>query len=337
MTPIQTGLLAYGMSGRIFHAPFLEAHPAFTLRAVAERSRKQMQQTYPHTISYDSVADLLRDPTIELVVVNTPNDTHFDLACEALRAGKHVLVEKPVGTSAADIDALFALGREMNRQVFGYQNRRWDSDFMAVRQVVESGQLGELIEAHFRYDRYKTAIHTKVFKEEPTTPGSGLHFDLGPHLLDQAISLFGAPTEYRKTMSSFRPNSRVTDYFQLHLSYPSGLNVYLTSSLLVADPGPAFVLHGTQGSFRKARTDVQEAQLDQGITPLDSAYGMEPADGAGTLTVVSETGEKTVTPVVSERGAYMGLFEAVYQSLRFGQPYPIWEADLRTQLEILAS
>ncbi|WP_022825939.1 Gfo/Idh/MocA family protein [Hymenobacter norwichensis] len=337
MTPIQTGLLAYGMSGRIFHAPFLEAHPAFTLRAVVERSRKQMQQTYPHTISYDSVADLLRDPTIELVVVNTPNGTHFELACEALRAGKHVLIEKPVGTSAADIDALFALSREMNRQVFGYQNRRWDSDFMAVRQVVESGQLGELIEAHFRYDRYKTAIHTKVFKEEPTTPGSGLHFDLGPHLLDQAISLFGPPAEFRKTMGSFRPNSRVTDYFQLHLSYPSGLNVYLTSSLLVADPGPAFVVHGTRGSLRKARTDVQEAQLDQGLTPLDATYGVEPADAVGTLTLVSETGEKTAQPIETLRGNYMGLFEAVHQSIRHGQPYPIREEDLHTQLEILAS
>jgi scyllo-inositol 2-dehydrogenase (NADP+) len=337
MTSIQTGLLAYGMSGRIFHAPFLEAHPAFTLRAVVERSRKQMQQTYPHTISYDSVADLLRDPTIELVVVNTPNDTHFDLACEALRAGKHVLIEKPVGTTAADIEALFALGREMNRQVFGYQNRRWDSDFLAVQQVVESNQLGQLIEAHFRFDRYKMAIHTKVFKEEPTTPGSGLHFDLGPHILDQAISLFGAPSEFRRTLGSFRPHSRVTDYMQLHLLYPSGLNVYLTSSLLVADPGPAFVLHGTRGSLRKGRTDVQEAQLDQGLTPLDASYGIEAPDSVGTLTLVNETGEKTVEPIEPLRGNYMGLFEAVYQSLRHEQPYPIREEELRTQLEILAS
>jgi scyllo-inositol 2-dehydrogenase (NADP+) len=336
MTPIQTGLLAYGMSGRIFHAPFLEAHPAFTLRAVVERSRKQLQDTYPHVVSYDSVADLLRDPAIELVVVNTPNGTHFELASEALRAGKHVLIEKPVGTTAAEIDALFALGREMNRQVFGYQNRRWDSDFLAVRQVVESGQLGQLIEVHFRFDRYKMAIHTKVFKEEPTTPGSGLHFDLGPHLLDQAISLFGTPASFRKTLGSFRPHSRVADYFQLHLTYPSGLNVYITSSLLVADPGPAFVLHGTQGSLRKARTDVQEAQLDGGMSPLDAAYGVEPPEAVGTLTVVSETGEKTATPVPSLRGDYMGLFEAVYQALRHGQPYPITEQQLRIQLDILA-
>ncbi|HEX8426638.1 Gfo/Idh/MocA family protein [Hymenobacter sp.] len=335
--PIQTGLLAYGMSGRIFHAPFIEAHPGFVLRAVVERSRKQMQATYPHVISYDSVPDLLHDPAIELVVVNTPNDSHFSLATEALQAGKHVLVEKPVGTSAADIDALYALGRQMNRQVFGYQNRRWDSDFMAVRQVVESGQLGQLIEAHIRFDRYKTAIHTKVFKEEPTTPGSGLHFDLGPHILDQAISLFGRPTEFRKTFGSFRPNSRVTDYFQLHLLYPNGLNVYLTTSLLVADPGPAFVLHGTRGSLRKGRTDVQETQLDSGLSPLDDQYGLEPADAAGTLTLVNETGEKTVSAIEPLRGDYMGLFEAVHQSVRHGQPYPIREEQLRAQLEILAS
>ena len=325
------------MSGRIFHAPFLAAHPGFALRAVAERSRKQMQETYPHVISYDSVSDLLHDPTIELVVVNTPNDSHFSLAVEALRAGKHVLIEKPVGTSAANIDALYALGREMDRHVFGYQNRRWDSDFTAVRQVVESGQLGQLIEAHFRYDRYKVAIHTKVFKEEPTTPGAGLNYDLGPHILDQAISLFGAPSEFRRTFGSFRPNSRVTDYFQVHLLYPDGLNVYLTTSLLVADPGPAYVLHGTRGSLRKGRTDVQETQLDGGLSPLNDTYGVEPPEAAGTLTIMSETGEKTVTPIAPLRGDYMGLFEAVYQSIRFNQPYPIREEDLRMQLQILES
>ncbi|UOQ65067.1 Gfo/Idh/MocA family protein [Hymenobacter volaticus] len=335
--PIQTGLLAYGMSGRIFHAPFLAAYAGFELRAVVERSRKQMQATYPHVISYDSVPDLLNDPAIELVVVNTPNDSHFSLAMDALRAGKHVLIEKPVGTSAADIDALYALGREMNRHVFGYQNRRWDSDFMAVRQVVESGQLGQLIEVHIRFDRYKAAIHTKVFKEEPTTPGAGLNYDLGPHILDQALSLFGPPSEFRRTFGSFRPNSRVTDYFQVHLLYPNGLNVYLTTSLLVADPGPAYVLHGTRGSLRKGRTDVQETQLDGGLSPLDDAYGVEPLEAVGTLTTMSETGEKTVTPMAPLRGDYMGLFEAVYQAIRFNQPYPIREEDLRMQLQILES
>ncbi|WP_375434182.1 Gfo/Idh/MocA family oxidoreductase [uncultured Hymenobacter sp.] len=335
--PIQTGLLAYGMSGRIFHAPFLAAHPGFALRAVVERSRKQMQATYPGVISYDSVPDLLHDPAIELVVVNTPNNSHVSLAMDALRAGKHVLIEKPVGTSTADIDALYALAREMNRHVFGYQNRRWDSDFMAVRQVVESGQLGQLIEAHFRYDRYKEAIHTKVFKEEPTTPGAGLHYDLGPHILDQALSLFGRPSEFRRTFGSFRPNSRVTDYFQLHLLYPTGLNVYLTTSLLVADPGPAYVLHGTRGSLRKGRTDVQESQLDGGLSPLDDTYGIEPAEATGTLTLMSEGGEKLATNLEPLRGNYMGLFEAMYQTIRAGQSYPIREEDLRAQLEILES
>ncbi|MBC8084257.1 MAG: Gfo/Idh/MocA family oxidoreductase [Hymenobacter sp.] len=333
--PIQTGLLAYGMSGRIFHAPFLAAHPGFALRAGVERSRKQLQGAYPASVSYDSVAELLRDPALELIVVNTPNDTHYELAREALWAGKHVLIEKPVGTAVAQLNALYALARETDRQVFGYQNRRWDSDFLAVRQVLDGGQLGQLTEAHFRYDRYKPAIHTKRFKEEPATPGSGLLHDLGPHLLDQALSLFGRPVEVRKTLGSFRPGSQVDDYFQLHLSYPGGLNVYLTSSLLVADPGPAFVLHGTRGSFRQARTDVQEAQLDRGLSPLDAAYGQPPAEAAGTLTEMSETGEKTVTAVGPPRGDYMSLFEAVYQALRRGQPYPVREEELRWQLEVL--
>ncbi|TGD79916.1 Gfo/Idh/MocA family oxidoreductase [Hymenobacter wooponensis] len=334
-SPIQAGLLAYGMSGRIFHAPFLAAHPGFQLRAVAERSRKLAAADYPDIISYDSVDELLQDSELDLIVVNTPNYSHFDLAKQALAAGKHVLIEKPVGTTAAQISELFALARERNLQVFGYQNRRWDSDFQAVREVVESGQLGQLIEAHLHFDRYKPAIHTKVFKEEPTTPGAGLSFDLGPHVLDQALSLFGQPAKVERTLGSYRPHSQVNDYFHYHLSYPSGLHVFVSGSLLVADPGPAYVLHGTQGSFRQHRTDVQEAQLDQKLPLSDAAYGQDAPGTGGVLTVVKPDGEKSSTTVTTPRGNYMGLFEAMYQSLTNGAPFPVREEELFWQLQII--
>lgn len=332
--PIQTGLLAYGMSGKLFHAPFLAAHPGFAFRAVVERHQKQAQQDYPDLLSYDSVEALLQDPEIELIVVNTPSNTHFDLARQALEAGKHVLIEKPLVTSVAELRALEELAQRQNRQVLAYQNRRWDSDFLSVRQVIESGQLGQLIEVHFRFDRYKMALNTKKFKEEPV-PGSGLLYDLGPHLIDQAISLFGQPLHCHKTTGIFRTDSQVTDYFSLHLQYPKGLQVYLTSSLLVAQPQASFVLHGTQGSFSKARTDVQEAQLLQKIAPQAAGYGQEAPGQEGTLTLVATDGQVSTQAYPAPKGDYTHLFEAVYQTLRHAVPYPIRLEQIRWQLELL--
>jgi len=339
-TPIRTALLAYGMSGRLFQAPFLAAHPGFELWAVAERTEPRMHRDYPGIRSYPSVADLLDDLTIELVVVNTPSNTHFELASQALRAGKHVLLEKPVATSVAQLQELLALARQQGRHLLAYQNRRWDSDFGGVRRVVASGQLGQLIEAHLRFDRYKPALNAKKFKEEPG-PGAGLLYDLGPHLIDQAISLFGQPLSARKTVGYHRPQTRVDDFFSLHLRYPQGLNVWLTASLLVAAPGPAYVLHGTLGSYQKGRTDVQEAQLLTGLSPLAPAYGHEPPGQEGRLTLAAPDGILTTTPDPAEYdpaavGNYLGLFEAVFQTIRHGRPYPISNEQLRWQTELLA-
>ncbi|KAA9327024.1 oxidoreductase [Hymenobacter busanensis] len=333
--PIQTGLLAYGMSGQIFQAPFLTAHPGFALRAVVERSQKRIQARYPAVVSHDSVEALLADDAIELVVVNTPNDSHVALARQALQAGKHVLIEKPVATSVAEVDALWQLARQMNRHIFAYQNRRWDSDFLQVQQLVESGQLGQLVEVTFRFDRYKMPLHHKVFKETPELPGSGLLFDLGPHILDQALSLFGRPAQVRRTLGSFRPGSQVDDYFQLQLHYPAGPLVTLASGLVIAQPLPSYVLHGTQGSFNKSRADVQEAQLTEGLSPLDASYGIEPNALAGELTLVDAEGQKTTTVLPAPKGDYLQLFEAVFQALRHHVPYPITEEHIRWQLEIL--
>ncbi|OWP61395.1 oxidoreductase [Hymenobacter amundsenii] len=333
--PIQTGLLAYGMSGRVFHAPFLSTHPSFALRAVVERTHKTADDTYPDLLSYDTVAELLADDTLELVVINTPNDTHFELARQALQAGKHVLIEKPVATTVAELEELLALAEEQQRHVLAYQNRRWDSDFQLVRQVVESGQLGRLTEVHFRFDRYKVALNPKLFKEDPAVPGSGLSYDLGPHVLDQALSLFGQPSLSRIIRVSHRPGSRVDDYFHVHLQYPKGLNVFVTGSLLTAAPVPAYVLHGTLGSFQKSRADVQETQLTAGMRPTAAGYGHEPAGAVGTLTLAGEPGQFVSTSLPAPPGDYAGLFEAVYQTIRHEQPFPVRAEQLRWQLGIL--
>lgn len=333
---IVTGILSYGMSGRLFHAPFIDTHKHFKLYAVTERHEKKAALRYHDLISHNSVDDLIADPKIELVIVNTPNNTHYEFSKKALLAGKHVLVEKPFAATSAEAKELFDLSRTVNRKVMVYQNRRWDSDFQSVKTAIESGSLGNLIEVHFRFDRYRREISKKAFKENPL-PASGLSYDLGPHLLDQIISLFGKPLKWFKTLRTFRPDSKVDDYMNVHLIYPGGLNVFVTASLLTAYPLPAFVLHGTQGSFVKDRVDVQEAQLDMEISPLDRSYGIEPDGAEGIMTTIDAEGNKSSSYHTAVKGNYNRLFDAVYAQIRKDEPYPVKEEEILWQLEILES
>jgi scyllo-inositol 2-dehydrogenase (NADP+) len=335
--PIVTGLMAYGMSGRIFHAPFLTTNPGFTFKAVVERHEKKAGKIYPDVISYNSVDELLNDAEIELIVVNTPNNTHFDYAMQALNAGKHVLIEKPAAVTSAEVKALFDLGRKLNLKVMIYQNRRYDSGFLSVKKVIESGRLGELIEVHFRLDRYRMPIGVKQFKETKGTPGNGLTYDLGAHLVDNAISIFGRPLSYIKTTATHRPGSQVDDYFHIHLTYPNQLHVYLTSGLLIAEALPGFVIHGTLGSFVKLRTDVQEAQLDTGMVPTDEGFGIEPLGSEGKLVLMGADNQKTVEWFPSDKGNYNGLFDAVYHTVRENALFPVTEEHIAWQLELLES
>lgn len=327
--------MAYGMSGRIFHAPFVHLHPGFELKAVVERHNKKAAAAYPGIISYDNIDALLNDDELGLIIVNTPNYTHFDLAKRVLEAGKHVLIEKPAAASAGEVKTLYDLGRHLGKQVMVYQNRRWDSDFLALKEVIESGRLGQLIEVHLRFDRYKAALGVKLFKEDKTLGANGLVYDLGPHLTDQAISLFGRPLSFKKTTGIYREGSEVPDYFHYHLSYPHQLNVYLTSGLLIAEQLPAFVVHGTSGSFIKTRCDVQEAQLDKGIMPGDPAYGTEPGGSEGKLVIMGLDNSKCTEAFPSLKGNYMGLFEAVYQTIRHNALFPITEEHIAWQMELL--
>ncbi len=331
---ITTGILSYGLSGSLFHAPFLNSHDGFEWVAVTERSTKKAQRSFPEVVSYDSVDALIADPSIELVVVNTPNYSHFDYAKKALEANKHVLIEKPFTVTSNEAQQLFGLAKEKDLQLFPYQNRRFDSDFLSVKEVVDSGKLGELVEVHMRFDRYRYDIGTKVAKETKV-PGSGILYDLGPHLIDAAIALFGIPDAWRKTQGKFRPDTEVDDFAQLQLTYPSGLNVFLTMSMLVADVQPAFVLHGTKGSFVKQRADVQEQQLADGLSPLNSNYGIEKKEHFGCLTTISADGRRKVESISAAPSSYMRLFDAVFASIRTGAPYFVKEEEVIQQLKIL--
>lgn len=334
MEPIKTGLLAYGMSGRIFHAPFLNAHDGFELSAIVERSKSDAINDYPNVAHIRNYEDLLADESIELVVVNTPNFTHYQYAKEALNAGKHVLIEKPVAVLRKEAEELFALAYRKNLKVLAYQNRRFDSDFLSVKEILESGKLGKIIEAHFRFDRYRNEISYKLFKEE-AVPGSGVLYDLGAHVIDQAISLFGAPSDFEKVYSCNRTGSVVDDYANLHLKYKSGPNVYVTTNMLVADEPPAYSIYGTRGTFTKHRTDIQETQLLAGMLPTDTIYGIENENCEGRLVYMTEVGEKKIEEIPAGKGNYMMLFDEVYNTIRRDTEYFVKQSDILSQLELL--
>lgn len=331
---IKTGLLSFGMSGQLFHAPFVNAHDGFELTAVVERSKKQAHTSYPYIKSHDSVEAILDDESIELVIVNTPNTTHFDFTQKALEKGKHVLTEKPFTITPDQAKQLFGLAKKEGRNALPYQNRRFDSDFLSVKKVLDSGKLGKLVEVHFRFDRYDLAIGPKAGMESPV-PGSGLFYDLGPHVLDQIISIFGIPLHWTKSLGHFRPGTQVDDYAHIHLTYPDALQVFVTTSLLVADTKPAFVLNGTKGSFVKRRADIQEDQLLAAMSPKDDSYGVEGNDQEGVLMTIAEDGSKKSEMIRSAKSNYLNMFDAVYETIRNGKPYPITQKQVLAQLEIL--
>ncbi|HUH46733.1 MAG TPA: Gfo/Idh/MocA family oxidoreductase [Arenibacter sp.] len=331
---IKTGVLSFGMSGKLFHAPFLKEHPGFDLVAVVERSKKQAHLSYPDINSYDTVDQLLADSEIDLVVVNTPNLTHFEFALKALRANKHVLMEKPFCVTVAEARELFEEARKRDLHIVPYQNRRYDSDFLSVKRALDSGKLGTLVEAHLRFDRYRHNIGPKVEKETPV-PGSGLLYDLGPHLLDAAFALFGHPAKWSKHTGQFRPHTQVDDYAHIHLLYPQGFQVFITMSMLVVQPQASFVLHGSKGSYIKGRTDIQEKQLLEGMAPGDPLYGLEGDDKNGLLYTMNEKGEKQVEETEIIKSSYIHLFDDLYKTITEKVPYPVSQEDILQQLAIL--
>lgn len=333
---INVGLLAYGMSGKIFHAPFLDAHKGFNLRAVVERSKKLAKNDYPGIISYDSIDEMLNDATIDLIVVNTPNYLHYEHSKSALLKGKDILVDKPFVATSKQAQELFELADKLNRKILFYQNRRYNSDFESVIEVLNSGKLGKLVELHLRFDRYRNIIGAKAFKEKAFA-ASGLSYDLGSHLLDQVISLFGKPINYKKFLGKNREGTEVDDYFFVQLSYPNSLNVTVTASMLVVNPQAAYIAHGTNGSYIKQRADVQEDQLLSGMKPTAPSFGIESKEDAGILKYIDAGNDIQSSHIESPKGNYMKIFDEVYSTLTENKPYPITRDDILIQLEILES
>lgn len=324
MTPIKTALLSFGMSGRVFHAPFIHLHPGFELAGAWERSQQKIGSVYPGTISYPSLESILQDKSIELVIVNTPTYTHYAYTKLALEAGKHVVTEKAFTTTVAEALELDALARQKGLQLGVYQNRRWDSDFLTVKEVLKNELTGPVNEMEIHFDRYNTQLSPKQHKELPG-PGAGLLKDLGPHLVDQALHLFGMPDAVYADIRITREISQVDDYFDLLLYYPKH-RVRLKSGYLVREPLPSYIIHGHNGSFLKPRADVQEADLVAGKMPGGKDWGKEPDNAMGLIhTMVN--GELIRKQIPSCQGNYMAYYDGVFESIRNGHLMPVSSTD----------
>ncbi|MTK53065.1 Gfo/Idh/MocA family oxidoreductase [Paludibacter sp.] len=324
MKIINTALLSYGMSGKVFHAPFISLHEGFHLLGAWERSKKLIQDAYPGTRSYASLDELLADDAVELVVVNTPTYTHYEYTKRALEAGKHVVVEKAFTSTVAEAEELKMLAEKQGKKLAVYQNRRWDSDFLTVKKVIESGKLGDLKEMEIHFDRYNLDLSYKMHKEEPNS-GSGIVKDLGPHAIDQALYLFGMPQAVFADIRTIRPVSIVDDCFDILLYYPT-LHVRVKATLIAKEPVPAYIIHGTNGSFLKSRADIQESVLLQGVKPGSTDWGTEPESEQGTLNYLSN-GETIREKVQSEQGNYFEFYKGVYTALADNQPMPVTAGD----------
>jgi predicted dehydrogenase len=332
MKPINTALLSFGMSGQVFHAPFIHVHGGYSFYSVWERSKDLAQAIYPGVKSVRTLEELLSDQEVELVIVNTPNYSHFEYAKKALEAGKHVVVEKPFTASVAEADSLITLAQKKGVLLSVYQNRRYDSDFRTVQQVLRNGLLGELVEAEFHYDRYRLELSPKVHKENPG-PATGSLYDLGSHLIDQALYLFGMPSAVFADIRIVRPQSQVDDYFEVLLYYP-GHRVRLRCSYLVKEPLQGYVLHGRNGSFIKPKTDVQETALQNGELPGSEGWGMEPETDRGLLH--AENGGHLVRETIpSLKGNYLDYFEELHTAIRRNAPLPVTAEEGRNVIRII--
>ncbi len=327
---ISTALLSFGMSGRVFHAPFIQQHSGFRLAACWERSSKVIEQHYDGVKSYDTFDELLNDPKIDLVVVNTPTLTHFDFTKKALEHDKHVLVEKAFAGNADEALELCELARKKRRKLSVFQNRRWDSDFLSVRKVLQEGVLGNIVEANLAFSRYDPELSPKVHKEQPNS-GAGILKDLGPHVIDQAIVLFGMPEAVFADIGITREHSRVDDYFDILFVY-GDKHVHVKGGYFYKHPLPEYTLFGKRGCFMKTRSDVQEAQLEKGMKPDDRAYGKEPKAAAGQLYAGDEA---AVQNVVSPRGNYANFYAGLHESIVFDQPEPVTAEDGLRVMQII--
>jgi scyllo-inositol 2-dehydrogenase (NADP+) len=308
---INVAIIGFGLSGRILQEPFFRLHGGFRVHTVVTQSQDPRQ--FRPAVNWEKdFWRVLSNPDIHLMSICTPSATHFSMAKAALNAGKHVLIEKPATHTSAQLEELLTLANDKNLTIRVFQNRRFDSDLRTIQEVMKSGKLGRIhtYEAHF--NRWKAELNPKKWKEV-TADANGILYDLGSHILDQAILLFGKPNRFSGEKFKQRPDTEIFDAFDLRLFY-DGLLVRLTSSLMVKADTPRYVLHGTKGSFIKHGIDLQEDHLKAGLLPNSIGFGLEEEQTFGILTY-EENGQTIQETVPSQQGNWMPLFNELYQAI----------------------
>ena len=324
MSEIGVGLIGYGLGGRVFHAPYVRVTPGMTHRAVVSRDPAKVHADLPGMRVVPDVAALLAEPDIGLVIVSSPDELHAEHALAAIRAGKHVLIDKPFATTLADARAIAAEGEAKGVTVTAFQNRRWDADFRTLKQLIAEQTLGEIVELESRFDRWRP-VPAAVWKD--ARPG-GVWLDLGPHLVDQALQLFGRPIGITADIATLRKGAPAPDYFQAVLRYPDR-RVTLHASKLAAANTLRFKAHGTDGSWVKHGIDPQEAATVAGRTPGEGNWGVDPVDGMLTRA------DGSAAPVPNAAGDYRLFWQALAAAVRGEGENPVPASDAIAVMEVL--
>jgi scyllo-inositol 2-dehydrogenase (NADP+) len=315
---VRVGLIGFGLAGQAFHAPVIRGVPGMELACILERRGTRAQEKYPQVRVARTLDELLADKEIQLCVIATPNDSHFELTKACLLAGRDVVVDKPFAPTLGESEELVRLAAERGRLITVYQDRRWDGDFGTVKNILASGKLGKVVEYECRYDRFRPEPKANAWRERPDQPGAGVLFDLGPHVIDQALVLFGEPRAITASAFCERETSQVDDSFDVCMEYPNlgaGLRAMGRARIIAHAPGPHFLIHGTNGSFVKYGMDPQEARLRGEDRPdgLDwgANWGIEAEELWGALSLVGEAPVKVKT----ERGDYRGFYANVRDAI----------------------
>ena len=315
---VRVGLIGFGLAGQAFHAPVIRGVPEMELACIVERRSSRAREKYPDVRLARTVEELLADKEIQLCVIATPNDSHFELARTCLLAGRDVVVDKPFAPTLRESEELVRLAAACGRLITVYQERRWDGDFETVKKIVQSGRLGTIVEYECRFDRFRPEPKANAWRERADQPGAGILFDLGPHVIDQALVLFGEPRSITASAFCERETSRVDDSFDVCLEYSNsgaGLRAMARARIIAFAPGPHFLIHGTKGSFLKYGTDPQEARLRGEDLPRGTDWGADWGEEAesfwGTLSLVGEPSVKVKTECGDYRGFYANVRDAI--------------------------
>ncbi|UNK56331.1 oxidoreductase [Pseudoxanthomonas daejeonensis] len=315
---LNVALLGFGLAGSVFHAPLVACTPGLRLHTVVSRDAGKVHAVHPQARVLADPAQAFADAAIDLVVVATPNDTHAPLALAALAAGKHVVVDKPFALDIGQAQSMIAAAEQAERVLGVFHNRRWDADFLALGTLLEAGALGEVVELHSHFDRFRPQVPDRW--RDRAGAGSGLWYDLGPHLVDQVLQLFGPPLAVCADLAQQREGAQATDYFHVQLRYPR-LRAILHAGALVPGHGLRFAVHGTGGSWIKHGLDPQEDALRGGALPTDAGWGRDPRPG--TLLQVQADGSVHEAGSPSPHGNYPAYYAALRDAINDGTPPPV--------------